>query len=91
MRHPFWLPSTPSAPSTASGLASQAAWCLCVSVSVSVSTSWCLCATCCACAVFVTVLCCVCHRAHAPVWWFCVSEKDCGDGSDEKNCPKPTG
>lgn len=23
--------------------------------------------------------------------WFCVSEKDCGDGSDEKNCPKPTG
>ena len=22
---------------------------------------------------------------------FCVSEKDCGDGSDEKTCPEPAG
>lgn len=42
----------------------------------------------------VCVPCCVVLFVIVPTLlsgWFCVSEKDCGDGSDEKNCPKPTG
>lgn len=42
----------------------------------------------------VRVPCCVVLFVIVPTLlsgWFCVSEKDCGDGSDEKNCPKPTG
>lgn len=30
-------------------------------------------------------------NANGCLGGFCVSEKDCGDGSDEKTCPEPAG